>query len=150
MKRTVSIVSALAVLLVFAASAFAGSKPFSWVQVFSHGGRTEYYDQNNKATLTPSNTLQATIKVVDSEMLKDPDMKKNNVAYIVELREFDTSKPAFRPIAFFFYDAKDNLLHIEDVKDQSPMSAAFAENTPPFKIWKTVIEKAGYKIQKGK
>ena len=131
-------------------SAFAGDKPFNWVQVFNHSGRAEYFDQNNKATLTENNTLQATIKVVDQEMLKDPDMKNNKVAYVVELREFATDRPAFRPLAFFFYDANDKLLHIEEVKDSSQMSPAFAEKTPPFQIWKRVVEHAGYKIEKGK
>ena len=150
MKRKISLVITAVIILACAAAAFAGNKPFSWVQIFSQGGRTEYYDQNNKAVLTPDKTLQANIKVVDKDMLKDPDMVKNKVAYVIEMREFATEKPAFRPIAFFFYDAKDNLLHIEDVKDQSPMSSAFAAGTPPFKIWQTVIEKAGYKIEKSK
>ena len=148
--KKITLLAAFAMVLTCAATAFAGNNPFSWVQVFSQGPRTEYYDQNNKAVLTPDKTLQANIKVVDKEMLKDPDMVKNKVAYIIEMREFATDKPAFRPVAFFFYDAKDNLLHIEDVKGQSPMSAPFAANTPPFKIWKTVIEKAGYKIEKSK
>lgn len=149
MKKKIVCAVILACLL-SASAAFAGDKPFNWVQVFNHNGRAEYFDQNNKATLTENNTLQATIKVVDQEMLKDPDMKNNKVAYVVELREFATDRPAFRPLAFFFYDAKDKLLHIEDVKDSSQMSPPFAEKTPPFEIWKKVVEHAGYKIEKTK
>ncbi len=149
MKKTISL-ALLAATIFSCTAAFADSKPIIWEQIFHQGKRTEYYDKNNKPVLTPDKTIQAKIKVVDKDMLADPDMVKNKVAYVIEMREFATDKPAFKPTAFFFYDAKDTLLHIEDIKDQTTMSPPFAQNTPPFNMWKKIVEKAGYKIEKSK